>query len=269
MRKKANTHNVSEESAKLQDFMVLLARESGEIILRYFSDPALAVETKSDASPVTLADREAEAAMRRLIAKHFPAHGICGEEFGNERPEAEWVWVLDPIDGTKSFIAGTPQFGTLIALLHNGQPVLGAIHQPATGQLLTGDNRSAQMNGRPVGVRPCHRLEDAVLLTTDLRAPARHQNPNGWRALTECVAKLYTWGDCHAYFLLATGGADIACDPIMNPWDLLALIPVVRGAGGTITDWQGGDAVQGRSIVASSPSIHAATIACLNPAAVE
>lgn len=250
---------------KEKDFIRWLAEESAEIICRYFLDHSYTVQNKADQTPVTQADREAEALLRRMIGHYFPEHGILGEEYGPERADAPFVWVLDPIDGTKSFIAGTPQFGTLIALLHNGQPILGAIHHPITRQLLLGDHHTTTLNGRPVRLRPCPQLHQAVLLTTDLQRPLEQQNRAGWQSLVEQVGKLYTWGDCHAYQLLACGGADIACDPIMNPWDLLALIPVVRGAGGIITDWQGGDPVRGHSILASGPEQHARILKILNP----
>ncbi|MDX2110109.1 MAG: histidinol-phosphatase [Verrucomicrobiota bacterium] len=249
---------------KLKDFVALLARESAEAILPYFGQIGLAVETKSDASPVTLADRGAELVMRALIERHFPEHGILGEEYGTVRADAEYVWVLDPVDGTKSFVAGTPQFGTLIALMHRGKPILGAINSPVSGQLLMGDNSTTTLNGKPVHVRSTTQLADAVLLTTDLSGPQRHQNGAAWSNLVGKVKKLYTWGDCHGYHLLATGGADIMADPAMNPWDIMALIPVIRGAGGTITDWQGNDPVTGHSIVASVPALHAEVIKLLN-----
>ena len=155
--------------------------------------------------------------------------------------EAEHVWVLDPIDGTRSFAAAAPLFGTLIALLHHGQPVLGAIHQPVLRQLLVGDGRETTLNGRPVRVRATPRIEEATLLCSDVLTPAQHQDGGAFAALCRRARLLRTWGDCYGYLLLATGWADIMCDPIMNPWDVAALIPVVRGAGGVITDWQGHD----------------------------
>lgn len=249
-----------------RSLMVSLAEMSGEIIRRHFSQPLSSIELKADATPVTEADRLSEQLMRERIRREFPEHAIFGEEFGWERQGAEWTWVLDPIDGTKSFIAGTPQFGTLIALLQHGRPVLGAIHSPMTRQLLIGDGEETTLDGIPTRVRGPRPLSDCTLLTTGLRAPARHQDGTAWEALVGTVAHLYTWGDCHGYHLLCCGGADIMCDPVMSPWDLLALIPVVRGAGGIITDWQGRDPVTGTSIVASTPSIHSEVIAILNRA---
>ena len=246
-------------------FLLELAAASGDFIRPFFASPDLAVEIKSDQTPVTAADRGAEELMRRMIRARYPSHGILGEEFGPERTEAEFVWVLDPVDGTRAFAAGCPLFGTLIALLHHGQPVLGAIHQPILNQLLVGDGARATLNGRPLRIRGAARLEEATLLCSDVLSPAQYQNGPAFDALGRRVKLLRTWGDCYGYLLLTTGGADIMCDPIMNPWDIAALIPVIRGAGGVITDWQGRDPVNASSIVAAAPVLHAQVIAALNP----
>lgn len=246
-------------------FMAELAEASARVIRPLFGDAALAVETKSDLTPVTAADRGAEELMRSMIARRYPAHGIIGEEFGSERADAEFVWVLDPVDGTKSFASACPLFGTLIALLHRGQPVLGAIHQPILNQLVIGDGRSTTLNARPVRCRRTQSLEAATFLTTDWRAPGRHQNGIAFDAVAARAHIARTWGDCYGYLLVATGWADVMCDPIMNPWDIAALIPVIRGAGGVITDWQGNSPVDAKSIVASAtPELHAEVIAGLN-----
>ena len=247
-------------------FLEELARRSGDFIRPFFAQPDLQVETKSDATPVTLADRGAEELMRRMITERFPTHGILGEEYGSERVDAEWVWVLDPVDGTKAFATACPLFGTLIALQYRGQPVLGAIHQPVLGQLLIGDGTTTTLNGRPVRCRPTRDLAAATLLTSDWLTPARHQNGPAFDAVCAQARLVRTWGDCYGYLLLASGWADIMTDPIMNPWDISALIPVVRGAGGTITNWQGRDPVGADSIVAcATPELHARVIAGLNP----
>ncbi|MET0261521.1 MAG: histidinol-phosphatase [Rariglobus sp.] len=245
-------------------FLTELAVQSGEFIRPYFANPALAVEIKSDDSPVTAADKGAEQLLRTLIAKKFPTHGIIGEEFGEDRPDAEFVWVLDPIDGTKAFITGVPLWGTLIALLHNGQPVLGAIHQPILQQLMIGDNSLTTLNNRPVRVRDCTRIEEATLLTSDPYNPHKYQNGAAYEALARRARMTRTWADCYGYLLLSAGFADVAVDPIMNLWDLAAVVPVVRGAGGIITDWQGGDPMKGSSTVAASHGLHASVIAGLN-----
>ncbi|MDB6167771.1 MAG: inositol monophosphatase [Verrucomicrobia bacterium] len=245
--------------------MTELAEKSGDFIRPFFGQPDLVVETKEDATPVTLADRGAEQLMRKLIAQRFPAHGIIGEEFGSERADAEWVWVLDPVDGTKSFAAGCPLFGTLIALLHRGKPVLGAIHQPVLRQLMIGDGSSTTLNGRAVRIRATARIEDATILTTNVHSPARYQHGTAFDALAARARLFRTWGDCYGYLLVAGGWADVMCDPVMNPWDVAALIPVIRGAGGVITDWQGNDPVNAKSIVAAGSALHAAVITALNP----
>jgi histidinol phosphatase-like enzyme (inositol monophosphatase family) len=244
-------------------FLAELAHRSGDFIRPHFASPSLAVEFKADASPVTVADRGAEELMRTLITKKFPTHGIIGEELGNDRPDAEFVWVLDPIDGTKSFISGVPLWGTLIALLHEGQPVLGAIHQPILNQLMIGDGTTTTLNDRPVRLRPCPSLAEATLLTSDPLNPALYQNGPAFDALSRRTRLVRTWGDAYGYLLLASGLADIMCDPIMNPWDIAALVPVVRGAGGVITDWQGRPAYPSASIVAAHPCLHAEVLAAL------
>ena len=245
-------------------FLAELAQASGEFVRPHFGNPALAVETKSDATPVTAADRGAEELLRRLIGKKFPAHGIIGEELGSERPDAEFVWVLDPIDGTKSFITGVPLWGTLIALLHQGQPVLGCIHQPILGQLMIGDGATTTLNGRTVRTRATTRLEEATLLTSDPFNPEKYQDGPRFQKLSQRAKLVRTWGDCYGYLLVAAGHADVMIDPIMNPWDIAALIPVIRGAGGVITDWKGGVAYPADSTVAAAtPELHAAVLSGL------
>lgn len=247
-------------------FLLELAQSSGEFIRPYFAAAGLTVETKADETPVTAADRGAEALMRQMIQQRFPDHGVIGEEYGEDRPDAEFVWVLDPIDGTKAFASGCPLFGTLIALQHQGRPVLGAIHQPVLGQLLVGDGATATMNGRPVRTRSCPSVEAATLLCTDLLSVPQYQHGPAFEALARRARLVRTWGDCYGYLLVASGWADIMCDPVMNPWDIAALVPVVRGAGGVITDWQGREPVGAASTVATvGPELHEQVIAALNP----
>lgn len=247
-----------------REFLHELARASGDFIRPLFGQRELAVELKTDATPVTQADRGAEALMRRMIATRFPDHGVIGEEFGAERADADYVWVLDPVDGTKSFVTGVPLWGTLIALLHHGQPVLGCIHQPVLGQLLVGDGLQTTLNGAPVRCRPTKHLAEATLLTCDWLAPAAHQDGVAFERLCRSTRLCRTWADCYGYLLVATGWADVVVDPIMNPWDIAALVPVIRGAGGVVTDWQGGAPYPASStIAAATPELHAATLAVL------
>jgi myo-inositol-1(or 4)-monophosphatase len=252
---------------KLEDykkFAGVLAYEGGKVVKKHFRK-SISIESKSDQSPVTIADRKAEEKMRELIMKQFPAHGILGEEYGAYKPDARYQWILDPIDGTKSFICGAVSFGTLIALLENKKPLLGVFYQPILNELLIGDNMETELNGRKVQVRFCSKLEEAVLLTTDHRDIGRHQNAKKFDQLIDRVKLYRNWGDCYGYYLLATGFADIMIDPVMSPWDSLPIIPIVRGAGGAISDYQGNDPLEGDSIVASSPEIHEEIIKILSP----
>ena len=252
------------ELSLYRTFMTELARESGDFIRPLYRQRSVAIETKADQSPVTIADRGAEQLMRNRITKRFPDHGIVGEELGSERADAEFVWVLDPVDGTKSFITGVPLWGTLIALLHQGQPILGCINQPVLDQLMIGDNHSTQLNGSTVRCRATRRIEDSTLLTSDPTTPAKFQNGAGYDALQNRAKLVRTWGDCYGYFLVASGWADICLDPIMNSWDIAALVPIMRGAGGVITDWRGGAAYPADSTVAAgTPELHAEVLRVL------
>jgi histidinol phosphatase-like enzyme (inositol monophosphatase family) len=258
--------NLSKSSESIDTFKVFakqLSFESGQIIRSYFRTK-LQVELKTDLSPVTLADKKSEEAMRELIMKEFPDHGILGEEFGIYNPDAEYKWILDPIDGTKSFISGTPLFGTLIALLKNGEPIIGAINLPMLNEFLIGDNSTAELNDKKVSVRSCSSISSALLLTTDILDIEKYQDINKFNTLVKKVKLFRIWGDCYGYYLVATGFADVMIDPVVSPWDSMALIPVIRGAGGNITDYQGNDPVKGKSIIASSPAIHKEILKILN-----
>ena len=252
------------EQAELLIFARRLADVSAAVIRPYFRN-GLHVELKADESPVTAADRNAELAMRELIDRTYPAHGVLGEEYGSHQPDARYRWVLDPIDGTKAFVTGTYLFGTLIALVKDGRPVLGVINNPLIGDYLVGVHDGAWLNGAPAHVSACSRLADAVMLNTDHWNVFNHQNGAAFERLSRQVKRYNNWGDCHGYHLVATGGAHIMMDPIMNEWDLMALIPVIEGAGGRITDWQGHDPVGGVSAVATNGELHEAVIAALNP----
>ena len=214
---------------------------AGNIIRPLFRS-ALLVEAKGDASPVTKADRQAELAMRGLLAAKFPGHGIWGEEFGADRPDAEFVWLLDPIDGTRAFVTGRPLFGTLIALLHHGRPILGLIDQPATGERwvgVTGEpTRFRGPLGGIMGCRPCAALAQAELSCTSPEIFADYQRP-GFQRLRGAARRVTWGGDCYAYGLLALGLVDVIAEASMQPWDWAALVPVIEGAGGSVTDWAG------------------------------
>jgi myo-inositol-1(or 4)-monophosphatase len=244
-------------------FAKLLADESGRIIRKYFRTQ-ISVESKTDLTPVTIADKTAEEIMRQMIMKEYPDHGILGEEFGKHNEGAEYQWILDPIDGTKSFICGAVTFGTLIALLKNGEPLIGVINQPVLNEFLIGDSNISELNGIKVQVRECSVLSEAILLTTDHLNIRKYRNADKFDVLIKKVKLYRNWGDCYGYYLLATGFADIMIDPIMSVWDSMALIPIIRGAGGIITDYQGNDPVKGNSIVAAAKEIHNEVIKIIN-----
>lgn len=243
-----------------------LADRAGEIQRRYFRTP-VSVEAKADASPVTVADREAEAAMRELIRAAYPGHGILGEEHGDEALDAEFVWVLDPIDGTKSFITGRPLFGTLIALAHAGRPVLGIIDQAILRERWVGvAGEAAAWNGRPIRARPCPRVEDAVLFTTSPLLFDPGAEREAYERVQARVRLPMFGGDCYAYGLLAAGYADLVVEAGLAPYDFMALAPVVEGAGGRATDWQGRPLAlssSGQVLAAGDARAHAAAAALL------
>jgi myo-inositol-1(or 4)-monophosphatase len=250
-------------------FVDRLADVSGDAILPFFRT-SLAVEDKSRGGrfdPVTAADRAAESAMRTLIRETFPEHGIIGEEFGSERTDAEYVWVLDPIDGTKSFISGMLAWGTLIGLTRFGEPVFGMMHQPFTRERFTGGGGAAHYRGptgaRDLLVRPCGGLSEALLFTTspllmnmeDRRAFGRVEN---------AVRLSRYGGDCYAYCMLAAGHIDLVIETELKPYDVVPIIPIIAGAGGVVTSWEGGGAERGgRMVVAGDARVHAAALAML------
>ena len=237
-------------------FVDKLAAVAGEAILPYFRT-ALSVDNKGGKGgfdPVTEADRGAETAMRSLIRKTFPAHGIIGEEFGDERADAAYVWVLDPIDGTKSFIAGMPAWGTLIGLLKNGVPVYGMMHQPYIGEHFSGDGASARYRGpggeRKLSVRNCKSLKEATLFTTSPLLMSAAERKKFEKV--EQAAQLSRYGgDCYAYCMVAAGYVDLVIEAGLNRYDVMPLIPIIEGAGGIITDWQGDNAANGGRIIAA------------------
>jgi myo-inositol-1(or 4)-monophosphatase len=250
-------------------FIDELATVSGDAIRPFFRT-SLGVEDKSGGGafdPVTAADRAAETVMRALIRRNFPAHGIVGEEFGAERGEAEFVWLLDPIDGTKSFISGMPAWGTLIALTRGGQPVYGMVHQPFIAERFVGDGAAAKYRGpagdRALFTRPCGDLAQAVLYTTSPRL-MKPDDRARFSLVEEKVRLSRYGGDCYAYCMLAAGHVDLVIETELKPHDVAALIPIIAGAGGTITTWDGESAERGGRIVAAGdPRLHEAARAML------
>ena len=253
------------------DLALKLADASGPVILDYFRTN-LAVERKADASPVTRADREAETVLRQLLAAEAPDHGILGEEHGGERLDAEYVWVLDPIDGTRAFVNGIPLFGTLIALTHNGAPVLGVIDHPALGERWLGVAGAPTLHwgrgdeGEPVRVRACQALDQALLCTTSPEMFARDQLVPYRRVQT--AARDTRFGtDCYAYAMVASGQTDLVVEAGMQPYDYLAHAVVVTGAGGVITDWHGAPLnldSPGSVLAAGDLRIHTAALSLLS-----
>jgi inositol-phosphate phosphatase / L-galactose 1-phosphate phosphatase / histidinol-phosphatase len=253
---------------ELDSFLALaaeLADAAGAAIRPYFRT-ALTVDDKADLSPVTAADRAAEAAMRRLIAARFPEHGIIGEEYGRERDDAEYVWVLDPIDGTKSFISGVPLFGTLIALAQGGRPILGVIDQPISRERWVGAaGRETTHNGRPARCRPCTGIAAATVFAT---TPAMFEGADSAAfARVAGAAKLVRFGaDCYAYGLVALGFVDVVIEASLKTYDFGAMLPIVEGAGGVATDWQGaplGLSSDGRVLIAGDKRTHSDALALL------
>jgi inositol-phosphate phosphatase/L-galactose 1-phosphate phosphatase/histidinol-phosphatase len=244
------------------DFLPLanrLADAAAAVVRRYYRAP-IAVEAKADASPVTIADREAEQAMRDLIRAEHPDHGIDGEEFPPERTDAEWVWHLDPIDGTKSFVTGRPLFGTLIGLARHGRPALGVIDQCILRERWVGAERvGSTWNGEPIRTRPCAALADAVMYTTSPEMFQSAREQAAFARVREGVHFAVYGGDCYAYGLLALGFADLVIEANNQVHDFLPLVPVIEGAGGVVTDWRGGSlttASDGRILAAGDPRLH-------------
>ena len=246
-------------------FAEQLADAAGAAIRPHFRQP-IAVTAKADLSPVTIADRESELAMRGLIEAAYPNHGIVGEEFGRVREDADYLWVLDPIDGTKSFISGVPLFGTLIALLHRGRPILGIIDQPISGERWLGAaGRPTSLNRKPVRSRSCPMPAAATLFCSSPTMFTGSQIAAFARLQTQ--VGLTRWSaDCYAYALLATGFVDLVAEAAMKPYDYAALIPVIEGAGGSITDWAGKPLTlhsDGTVLAAGDAGLHRAALALL------
>jgi histidinol phosphatase-like enzyme (inositol monophosphatase family) len=250
---------------ELVDFAQHLAQASGKLILKHYAGP-LQVLSKPDHTPVTIADREAEALMRGLIERHYPDHQVLGEEDGLSGKEgSDHRWVLDPIDGTKPFIHKVPLFGTLIALLERGVPILGAVHIPTAGELVIGARgRQTTLNGSPVRVRPTATLAEATLVYTNTQELWRQGHAAGFQRLQARVGLARGWGDCYGHFMVAVGRADIMLDPIMKLWDVAALKPCVDGAGGRLTDKFGVDTGVGESALSTNGTLHQAALDVLH-----
>jgi histidinol phosphatase-like enzyme (inositol monophosphatase family) len=257
--------------AALDPFLIELNRVSGDVILPLFrAENGLENKDRSGGfDPVTRADREAEAVIRRAIAAHFPTHGVIGEEYGEDRPDAEFVWVLDPIDGTRAFIAGLPVWTTLIGLRFHGQPVLGSIGQPYLEEVFIGSMSGSRLVRRgverPLKVRPCPMLSQAIIATTDT-VLLTGEELQAWTRI-RAAARLARMGcDAYAYAMVAAGTIDLIIEAGLKSWDVEAAVPVLEGAGGAITDWSGAPVGRngGRIIIAGDRSCLEQALAAMN-----
>ena len=238
--------------ATLLQAVAELARLAGDVAMRHYRT-GVAVETKGDGSPVTVADRAAETAAREWVHRHFPGDGVLGEEFGVERPEARRRWIMDPIDGTKSFVRGVPLWGTLIAVAEGETVLAGAAYFPPVAELVAAaPGEGCWWNGARCRVSDVARLDDATVLTTDERFEGLAARAAGWRRLAAAAPVSRTWGDCFGYLLVATGRAEVMADGVMSPWDAAALQPIVEEAGGVFTDWDVARTAFGGSAVATN-----------------
>lgn len=236
-------------------FAAELAREAGRITLNYYRR-GVAVETKADNSPVTIADRETEQFIRQRIQEAWPDHGILGEEFDAVRPDAPWRWVIDPIDGTKSFVHGVPLYTVLLALEHEGEPVVGVIHNPPQDETVAAAiGLGCTYNGDPCRVSETEDLAKAWVHSTDFSDLLRRRPAFG-RALIERAGFTRTWADGYGYLLVACGRADVMVDPVVNRWDWSALKPVILEAGGRFTDMDGDPSIKGENVIAANPKLH-------------
>jgi len=233
------------------DFAMDAAWQAGRLVLGYFQRD-VAVESKADESPVTVADRDGERLLRRLIEARYPDHAIAGEELGDRNAGAEHRWIVDPIDGTQSFIRGVPLFGVLVGLEIAGEVVLGVANFPAMGEMVAAARGTGcRWNGRIARVSATRRLADAALLCTDT-AEMRRRAAGPWARLEGAARLQRGWSDCYGYALVATGRADLMLDPVMKPWDCAALLPILQEAGGTFTDWTGRPTIDGGNGLATN-----------------
>jgi histidinol-phosphatase len=244
-------------SARL-DLALTAAREAGAITLKYFRENNYAVELKRDQSPVTIADCQAEQHLRERIAATFPADAILGEEFPERAGDSGYRWILDPIDGTKSFISGVPLYGTLIGVEFEGRSVVGVIHLPGLNEMVYAARGQGTWNVRgngqptPARVSRTPRLAECLYCTSEVKTFTKTGRREAFDQFDSACRLARTWGDCYGYLLVATGRADVMVDPLMNVWDCAALQPVIEEAGGTFTNWQGEPTIYGGESIATN-----------------
>lgn len=243
------------------DFAVDAARRAGELILRYYQNPDLAIELKADESPVTAADRGAEQLLRELISAAFPDDGVLGEEFGESKGTSVFRWILDPVDGTKSFVHGVPLFGTLIGLELGADSVVGVCRIPAMDEVVYASRGAGAWWQRgeavPVAahVRETKTLREALFSFTAVELFDQSQRRSEFDALVAACGGSRGWGDCYGHLLVATGRVDVMADPIMNVWDAAPLLPIVQEAGGVFMDWEGRPTIYGGNAISVTSSL--------------
>ena len=243
------------ELEELLEFAVALAREAGEITLKYFRG-AYASELKADGSFVTAADREAEAHVRARLAQNFPDDGVVGEESGADAGRSNRQWIVDPIDGTYSFVHGVPLYGVLLGLEIGGEMALGVANLPAMGELVSAARGlGCHWNGQRARVSETASLDRALVLSTDFGLCERYGKGPACEKLERAAGARRTWGDCYGHVLVATGRADVMLDPVMNVWDCAALLPIVEEAGGRFTDWRGERTVRGGDAISTNAAL--------------
>jgi histidinol phosphatase-like enzyme (inositol monophosphatase family) len=242
------------ELRALLDFAGEAARQAGQLTLAHFRSGVRA-EAKADGSPVTAADRGAEDLLRELIAARHPDHSVIGEERGADERPSPFRWWIDPIDGTRAFVRGVPLYGVLLGIELEGEIVAGVAHFPALGETLSAARGlGCSWNGRPARVSSVDSLDRAAVLASDFGELARLR-PEAWRRLVASPALQRGWGDCYGHCLVATGRAEVMLDPVMNPWDCAALLPIVEEAGGRFADWSGARRFDGGSAVSTNRAL--------------
>ena len=252
-------------SSDIKNFAENLSEASRKIIAQYFRKDVGVID-KDDDSPVTVADRNAEAAMRQLIEEQFPSHGIFGEEHGVKEGDGQHMWVLDPIDGTRSFICGAPWFGTLIAYLVDDKPQVGVLDVPMMNERWVGDCVSTTYNGSLCHVRTGVEISQASLFTTDCDLFSDEERA-AFNRVKEKVKCTRYGTDCYAYALLASGHIDLVIEAGLQPYDAMALVPVIQGAGGIVTGWDGSEVTlnwDGRILAAATPELHKEALRLIN-----
>ena len=239
------------------DVAISAGKEAGRLTLRYFQQDNYAIERKADESPVTIADRSAEELLRNRIAAAFPKDGIIGEELGRSDGSSGFTWILDPIDGTKSFISGVPLYGTMVGIEHSGRSLVGFVYMPGLDEGVYASAgggawhfRGAQ-SPRPARVSQ-RRLNEGLFVTSQLDSYAKRGALDAFHRLEKAAYVTRTWGDCYGYLLIATGRAELMVDPILNVWDAAAVQPIVEEAGGSFTDWQGTPTIHAGEAIATT-----------------